>query len=65
MSIFNPEVSMPNTQVWKRFPQYSKDIQYIERELTDYLFDYSGCPEPDPNAQMFVGKSPLNNIKKK
>lgn len=59
-SIFDPIVSMPNTQIWKRYPQFSHDIKYIERELSEYLFDYSGCPEPDPNAKMFVGKSPKN-----
>lgn len=59
-SIFDPAISMPNTQVWKRFPQFAKDIEYIERELKDYLFDYSGCPEPDVNGKMFFGKSPQN-----
>ena len=59
-SIFDPAISMPNTQVWKRFPQYAKDIEYIEKELPEYLFDYSGCPEPDPNGMMFSGKSPKN-----
>lgn len=58
MSIFNPSISMPNTQVWKRYPQYAKDIEYIEKELPEYLFDYTGCPEPDPNGKMFNGKSP-------
>ena len=57
-SIFDPDLSMPNTQVWKRFPQYIKDIEYIERELTEYLFDYTGCPEPDPHGKMFFGQSP-------
>ena len=57
-SIFDPAISMPNTQVWKRFPKYFKDIDYIERELEEYLFDYSGCPEPDSNGKMFCGKSP-------
>lgn len=57
-SIFDPVISMPNTQVWKRFPQYAKDIEYIEKELAEYLFDYSGCPEPDPNGKMFFGQSP-------
>ena len=56
-SIFNPAVSMPNTQVWKRFPQYVKDIEYIEKELKEYLFDYTGCPEPDPDGKMFNGKA--------
>ncbi len=59
-SIFDPAISMPNTQVWKRYPQFAKDIEYIERELPEYLFDYTGCPEPDPNGKMFWGKSPKN-----
>lgn len=59
-SIFDPAISMPNTQVWKRFPQYSKDIEYIEKELSEYLFDFSGCPEPSKNGKMFFGKSPKN-----
>ena len=59
-SIFDPAISMPNTQVWKRFPQYAKDIEYIEKELEEYLFDYTGCPEPDANGKMFSGKSPKN-----
>lgn len=59
-SIFDPAISMPNTQVWKRYPQFSKDIEYIEKKLPEYLFDYTGCPEPDPNGKMFYGKSPKN-----
>lgn len=57
-SIFDPAISMPNTQVWKRFPQFAKDIEYIERELPEYLFDYTGCPEPAKDGKMFMGKSP-------
>lgn len=57
-TIFNPADSMANTRVWKRFPQFAKDIEYIERELSEYLFDYTGCPEPDINGKMFMGKSP-------
>ena len=59
-SIFDPAISMPNTQVWKRFPQFAKDVEYIEKELPEYLFDYTGCPEPDPNGKMFYGRSPKN-----
>lgn len=57
-SVFDPSMSMANTQLWKRFPQYKKDIDYIEKELSEYLFDYTGCPEPDLNSKMFQGKSP-------
>lgn len=62
-SIFDPSISMPNTQVWKRYPHLAKDIEYIEKELPEYLFNYTGCPEPDFNAPMFVGKSPKNKNK--
>ena len=56
-SIFDPVMSMSNTQLWKRFPQFAKDIEYIEKELSEYLFDYTACPEPDLNGRMFRGKS--------
>ena len=57
-SIFDPSMSMANTQIWKRYPEFQKDIEYIERELKEYLFDFEGCPEPDVNAKMFSGRSP-------
>lgn len=58
--IFDPSLSMANTQVWKRYPEFKSDIDYIEDELKDYLFDFEGYPEPDHNAKMFSGKSPKN-----
>lgn len=64
-SIFDPALSIANTQVFKRFPQYADDIRKIEEALPEYLFDYSKYPEPDFNAKMFFGKSPLNNGEKK
>lgn len=59
-TIFDPSMSMANTQIWKRYPEFKEDIEYIERELKEYLFDFEGCPEPNVNAKMFSGKS-LNN----
>jgi hypothetical protein len=59
-TIFDPALSISNTQVWKRYPQFAKDIEYIEKELPEYLFDFTGCPEPDPSSKMFWGKSPKN-----
>lgn len=59
-SIFNPERSMANTQVWKRYPQFAHDIEVIEKELADYLYDFTGCPEPETDAQMFSGKAHRN-----
>lgn len=37
---FNPKVSVNNTQLFKRYPEFSKDISIIENELHDYLYDY-------------------------
>ena len=61
-SIFDPSHSMANTQVWKRYPQYQKDIECIEACLPEYLYDFTGCPVPDSNARMFSGKSPKNIV---
>ena len=59
-SIFDPEISMPNTQLYKRYPEYKSDIEYIEQELPEYLFDFDKYPIPKVNGPMFFGKSPLN-----
>ena len=37
---FNPEKSIANTQVWRLYPQYSQDINYIEKHLSKYLYDF-------------------------
>lgn len=57
-SIFDPALSIANTQVFRRFPQFADDVAKIERELPEYLFDYSKYPPPDPGKKMFYGKSP-------
>ena len=36
----NPKKSVNNTQLWKRYPKYQKDIEYIEKELKEYLYDF-------------------------
>lgn len=59
-SIFDPALSMANTQVFRRFPQFAEDVSFIERELPEYLFDFSRFPEPDLSGEMFFGKSPKN-----
>lgn len=60
-TIFDPMLSINNTQLILKFPQYKDDVEYIERELSDYLFDFERFPKPDNNGKMFMGKSPLNN----
>ena len=62
-SVFDPALSIANTQVFRRYPQYADDIKKIEEKLPEYLFDFSKYESPDPNAKMFYGKSPLNKRK--
>ena len=64
LSIFDPKISMPNTQLYLRYPEYADDIKYIEDNLPDYLFDFSPYPKPDTNGKMFQGRSPLNKSSK-
>ena len=38
--IFNPAISVKNTQTWKRYPCNVKEIEYIEIELEEYLYKF-------------------------
>ena len=62
-SVFDPNLSKANTQVFLRFSQFEEDVKKIENELPEYLYDFSDCPKPEKNARMFYGKSPLNTSK--
>jgi hypothetical protein len=60
-SIFNPTLSMVNTQLFDIYPEYEKDIRCIEKELPEYLYsfeNYKGIKTSQ--GVMFFGKSPLN-----
>ncbi len=57
-SVFDPSLSIANTQVFKRFPQFAEDVKKIEDALPEYLFDFSKYPTPDFSKKMFFGKSP-------
>lgn len=37
---FDPRVSINNTQLFRRYPQYKEDVEYIEQELTSFLYDF-------------------------
>lgn len=58
--LFVPEHSINNTQVFRRYPELSEDIKYIEHELKDYLFDFGQYSEFTPQGEMFFGRSSLN-----
>lgn len=59
-SVFDPKLSVNNTQLILKFPQYKHDVEYIERELSEYLFNFERFPKPNNTGKMFMGKSPLN-----
>lgn len=37
---FNPEVSSANTQIFLRCKEYSEDIKFIEKNLSEYLYSF-------------------------
>lgn len=51
---FDPSKSIANTQVFKRYPNFTEDIKKIEEALPEYLFDFSKYPAPDFNKEMFL-----------
>ena len=53
-AFFNPDVSIGNTQVYKRFAKYHEDVEYIEEQLGDYLFDFSEFSNAIIDRSMFV-----------
>ena len=58
--LFDPALSINNTQVYKRYPQYAADIKYIEEQLGEYLFPFEKYGERKISGEMFLGRSPLN-----
>lgn len=55
---FDPALSVANTQVYKRYPQFADEVKYIEHELKEFLYDFEGYEEPN-NIEMFSQQSPL------
>lgn len=39
LSCFNPNVSRKNTRTWLSHPEFAKDVEYIEKHLSDYLYE--------------------------
>ena len=37
---FNPNISIKNTQLWKIYHGYEKDIEYIEKKLASYCYNF-------------------------
>ena len=39
-SRFDPAVSIKNTNMISRYPEFKKEIEYIEKNLSEYLYDF-------------------------
>lgn len=39
--VFIPEKSKTNTQLFRKYPQYARDIEKIEKELSEFCYPYS------------------------
>ena len=50
---FNPEKSIVNTQLFNRYPQYSKDVEFIENELSECLYNFPGNKKIDFEGDLF------------
>ena len=65
--IFIPEKSRTNTQVFRKYPRYFKDIEKIEKELPEFCYPYSELQIRyfTPAEIQDVPKETLENIRKK
>lgn len=41
LTYLQPDISINNTQLWLKYPEYNEDIRYIEANLPEYLYDYT------------------------
>ena len=47
LQCFDPKKSIKNTQVYKRYPMLENDIKRIEKELSEYCFNFEKYPNLD------------------
>lgn len=50
---FDPKKSLKNTQVYKKDKLYKKEMQIIEKEMKEYLYDFSKYNEIDYSNDIF------------
>lgn len=53
LKYFNPNVSINNTQLWLKHLEYKNEIEYIEKNLKEYLYDYSEIPQHKFTSNIF------------
>lgn len=60
---FNPDRSINNTQLIRRFPEEQENIEYIEAHLPEFLYPYEQYPNVKFSGEMLIGstKYEMNN----
>lgn len=54
---FNPDVSISNTQLFKRFPEYRNAVKYIEEHLSKYLYPYEDFGNVDTSGEIMINRT--------
>lgn len=52
--VFDPAVSIRNTQLIRRYPQDKKYVDYIEKMLPEYLYDFTAYGDVDTSGEMIL-----------
>lgn len=60
-SIFEPNMSINNTQMFNKYPECKAEVEYIEKMLPDYLYPFEKYGNVNNVGKMFYGRSPLHN----
>ena len=55
--VFDPSISIRNTQMAKRYPQDKEYVDYIEKMLPEYLYDFERFRDIDTSGSMFFGRA--------
>lgn len=63
---FNPDRSVNNTQLIRRYPDEQANVEYIEKELPEFLFHYEQYKDVDTTSGGFVlgSEKSIENSKK-
>lgn len=57
---FDPNMSIANTQLHKRYSGEEENLEKIRKALPEYLYDFQQYGEVDTSGKMFPNRSPLN-----
>ncbi|KRM54668.1 sulfotransferase [Lacticaseibacillus sharpeae] len=52
---FNPRMSINNTNLKENYPEFERDVEYIEKHLSDYIYDFDAT-----NASFEKNGQPFN-----